>query len=135
MKNFRHRVEQRFEDFARCVYRHRIKTTIIMLVLMVTIISQIPKITIDNTQFAASLTGIFQGWDVAFYIADICAQNGYISATSLFPTTRSEFKYPRINRWDCFLSLRRSPAHHGYWGQRPGVSGCSVQFLKSLLIH
>jgi hypothetical protein len=51
---------------------------------------------IDNTQFAASLTGIFQGWDVSFYIADIYAQNGYISTTSLFPATRSELKHPRI---------------------------------------
>src|SRR5210317_2082718 len=49
MKNFRHRVEQRFEDFAHFVYRHRIKTAIIMLVLMGTIISQIPKITIDTS--------------------------------------------------------------------------------------
>jgi len=51
---------------------------------------------IDNTQFAASLNGIFQGWDVSFYIADIYAQNGHISATSLFPVTRFEIKHSRI---------------------------------------
>ena len=51
---------------------------------------------IDNTQFAASLNGIFQGWDVSFYIADIYAQNGYISATSPFPAPRFEIKHPRI---------------------------------------
>ena len=36
---------------------------------------------IDNTQFAASLNGIFSGWDVSLYFADIYAQNGYISTT------------------------------------------------------
>ena len=29
---------------------------------------------LDNTQFAASLNGIFQGWDVSFYVADIDAR-------------------------------------------------------------
>jgi hypothetical protein len=51
---------------------------------------------IDNTQFAASLNGIFQGWDISFYVADIYAQNGYISPTSLFPVAQSEIKHPRI---------------------------------------
>ena len=37
---------------------------------------------IDNTQFAASLNGIFSGWDISFYFADIYSQLGYISPTS-----------------------------------------------------
>ena len=52
---------------------------------------------IDNTQFAASLTGIFQGWDISFYAADVYAQNGHISATSLFPVpVGSEVKHSRV---------------------------------------
>jgi hypothetical protein len=51
---------------------------------------------IDNTQFAASLNGIFQGWDISFYIADIYAQNGHISPTSLSPLPRSEVKHSRV---------------------------------------
>ena len=49
MKNFRHRVEQGFEDFAHFVYHRRIKTVAIMLILMGMIISQIPRITIDTS--------------------------------------------------------------------------------------
>jgi len=49
MKNLRNRVERGFENFAYFVYRHRIKTVIIMLLLMATLISQIPKITIDTS--------------------------------------------------------------------------------------
>jgi len=51
---------------------------------------------IDNTQFAASLNGIFSGWDVSFYFADIYARNGYISPTSRFPVAKSELKHARI---------------------------------------
>ena len=49
MVSLRNRVEQGFEDFAHFVYRHRIKTAIIMLLLMGAVISQIPKITIDTS--------------------------------------------------------------------------------------
>ncbi len=51
---------------------------------------------IDNTQFAASLNGIFQGWDISFYLADIYAQNGYISKDYLFSVPQSELKHPRV---------------------------------------
>jgi hypothetical protein len=51
---------------------------------------------IDNTQFAVSLNGIFQGWDVAFYFADLYAQNGYIAPTSPVPAPPFEIKHPRI---------------------------------------
>ena len=49
MVNLRNRVERGFENFSHFIYRHRIKTVIIMLLLMGTIISQIPKITIDTS--------------------------------------------------------------------------------------
>ena len=49
MVSLRNRVERGFENFSHFIYRHRIKTVIIMLLLMGTIISQIPKITIDTS--------------------------------------------------------------------------------------
>ena len=51
---------------------------------------------IDNTQFAASLNGIFQGWDVSFYVADIYAREGHLSPTSQIPVARSEVKHSRL---------------------------------------
>jgi Protein of unknown function (DUF1302) len=51
---------------------------------------------IDNTQFAASLTGVFHGWDISFYGADIYAPNGHISPTSLLPTPQFEVEHARI---------------------------------------
>jgi hypothetical protein len=51
---------------------------------------------VDNTQFAVSLNGIFQGWDISFYVADIYAQNGFISQTSIFPVPKFEVKHARI---------------------------------------
>ena len=51
---------------------------------------------IDNTQFAASLNGFFQGWDISFYVADIYAQNGHISPISRVPAPQFEVKHSRI---------------------------------------
>lgn len=51
---------------------------------------------IDNTQFAVSLNGIFQGWDVSFYFADIYAQNGHIAPTSPAPIPQFEIKHARL---------------------------------------
>ena len=47
MTNFRHRVEEWFESFAHIIYRNRIKTIVIILLLTAAAVSQIPKITID----------------------------------------------------------------------------------------
>lgn len=47
MANFRHRVEEWFEGFAHCIYRNRIKTIVIILLLTAAAVSQIPKIKID----------------------------------------------------------------------------------------
>ncbi|MCK5206108.1 MAG: Fis family transcriptional regulator, partial [Desulfobacterales bacterium] len=49
MKNFRNRIEAWFEIYAHVIYRNRIKTIVIMLVLTAAMISQIPKITIDTS--------------------------------------------------------------------------------------
>ena len=49
MKNFRHRIETWFETYARVIYRNRIKTIVIMLVLTAAIVTQIPKISIDTS--------------------------------------------------------------------------------------
>jgi len=47
MANIRNRVEKWFEDYARVIYYNRIKTILIMFVVIAAIVSQIPKITID----------------------------------------------------------------------------------------
>ena len=49
MKNFRNRIEAWFETYAHVIYRNRIKTIVIMLVLTAAMVSQIPKITIDTS--------------------------------------------------------------------------------------
>ncbi len=49
MKNFRNRIEKWFEAYAHFIYRNRIKTIVIMLVLTAAMVSQIPKISIDTS--------------------------------------------------------------------------------------
>jgi predicted RND superfamily exporter protein len=49
MESLRNQVEQGFEKFAYFIYRHRIKTVIITLLLLGAVICQIPKITIDTS--------------------------------------------------------------------------------------
>ena len=50
----------------------------------------------QHAQFAASLNGIFSGWDLSFYFADVYAQSGYLSPVSPAPTPRFEIEYPRL---------------------------------------
>ena len=47
MKNFRHRIEHYFEDFARLTYHHRIKTLVLMGLLIAATLSQLPNISMD----------------------------------------------------------------------------------------
>ncbi|MEJ2220744.1 MAG: MMPL family transporter [Desulfobacterales bacterium] len=49
MKNFRNRIEAWFETYAHVIYRNRIKTIVITLILVAAMVSQIPKITIDTS--------------------------------------------------------------------------------------
>jgi hydrophobe/amphiphile efflux-3 (HAE3) family protein len=49
MKNFRNRIEKWFETYAHVIYRNRIKTIVIMLVLTAAMVTQIPKISIDTS--------------------------------------------------------------------------------------
>jgi len=49
MASIRYRIEQSFEQFAHIIYRNRIKTVIVMLILIAAVVSQIPKITIDTS--------------------------------------------------------------------------------------
>ncbi len=51
---------------------------------------------IDHTQLGVSLNGIFRGWDVSFYYADIYAQNGYLNPISMSPPPQFEVKHPRV---------------------------------------
>jgi hydrophobe/amphiphile efflux-3 (HAE3) family protein len=47
MKNLRHQVENWFGDFARIIYHHRIKTIVLMGLLIAAMLSQLPNITMD----------------------------------------------------------------------------------------
>ena len=49
MKNFRNRIEKWFETYAHVIYRNRIKTIVIMLVLTAAMVTQIPQISIDTS--------------------------------------------------------------------------------------
>ena len=49
MSAIRNRIEKGFEQFARKIYRHRIKTLLVILVITAAIITQIPKITVDTS--------------------------------------------------------------------------------------
>jgi hypothetical protein len=51
---------------------------------------------IDHSQFGVSLNGIFQGWDVSFYYADIYAQNAYLNPIAANLTPQFEVKHPRV---------------------------------------
>ena len=47
MANVRNRIEDGFESVARVLYHHRIKTLLVMLILVAAIVSQVPRIEID----------------------------------------------------------------------------------------
>ncbi|UCH20190.1 MAG: MMPL family transporter [Deltaproteobacteria bacterium] len=49
MANIRNKIEKHFEDFARVIYRNRIKTIVSMLILVAATVSQIPKIVFDTS--------------------------------------------------------------------------------------
>lgn len=51
---------------------------------------------IENTQFAASLSGIFRGWDASLYFADIYSQEGYLAPKALTPQPQFEIEHARI---------------------------------------
>jgi len=49
MSGIRWRIEKGFERFAHRIYRNRIKTILLMLMITAVIVSQIPKITVDTS--------------------------------------------------------------------------------------
>ncbi|MCH8844466.1 MAG: MMPL family transporter [SAR324 cluster bacterium] len=49
MATLRDRIDTGFSNFGRIVFRHRIKTIVLMLILIGAFVSQIPKITFDTT--------------------------------------------------------------------------------------
>ena len=61
MGQVRYQIEKAFEGFARAIYRNRIKTILLVLLLSGAIISQIPKITVDT-----SMEGFLHEEDPAF---------------------------------------------------------------------
>ncbi len=61
MVQVRYQIEKAFEGFARAIYRNRIKTILLVLLVSGAIISQIPKITVDT-----SMEGFLHEEDPAF---------------------------------------------------------------------
>lgn len=59
----------------------------------------------DNTQFAVSVSGIFSGWDLSLYFADIYDPNAFISQTSSVPAPQFELKHSRIRMLGSAFSL------------------------------
>ena len=51
----------------------------------------------ENMQYAAALTGVFSGWDIGFYGADIYADQTYAVLTSPGPPEQFVRKHARIN--------------------------------------
>ena len=49
MANIRYRIEKWFETYAHAIYRHRIKTIIITLLITSVLIYQIPKLHVDTS--------------------------------------------------------------------------------------
>lgn len=49
MRNFRHRIEKWFENLAHLLFRHRLKTILIMVIIAAGFISQIRHITVDTS--------------------------------------------------------------------------------------
>ena len=49
MENLRRRIDEGFAAFARLIYRNRIKTLVLMALLVGGLLSQMPKLTSDNS--------------------------------------------------------------------------------------
>ena len=49
MENLRRRIDEEFAAFARLIYRNRIKTLVLMALLVGGLLSQMPKLTSDNS--------------------------------------------------------------------------------------
>ncbi len=56
-----------------------------------------PEDGFENAQYATSLTGIFSGWDINFYYANIYADQSYAEEISSGPPEQSVRKHARIN--------------------------------------
>jgi len=64
-----------------------------------------PATTLENTQFAASLSGVFGAWDTAFYLADVWDDKAHteLNAVSL----REERRHKRIRMAGAAASLAK----------------------------
>lgn len=53
----------------------------------------IPADTFENTEYAASLNGIFTGWDIAFYYADYYEDTPYLKISSVGGLPLAELRH------------------------------------------
>ena len=59
--------------------------------------ADMPKDAFGNPEYAAALTGIFSGWDIAFYWANIYDDQSYARVLSPGPPPQLILKHARIN--------------------------------------
>jgi len=59
--------------------------------------ADMPEDAFGNPEYAAALTGIFSGWDIAFYWANIYDDQSYSQVTSPGPPPQLILKHARIN--------------------------------------
>ena len=56
----------------------------------------IPKDGFENAEYAATVGGVFRGWDIAFYGADIYDDRAHTELVSMGPPPRFELQHSRI---------------------------------------
>lgn len=52
--------------------------------------------TLDNTEYAVALHGIFRGWDVSLYWANIYDEKAHIATDALFPVPKFRLDHSRL---------------------------------------
>ena len=62
----------------------------------------VPSDSLDNTEFAAALSGIFSGWDVAFYFADVYDDKPHQEAKS---DGKKERKHARLKMFGSAFNI------------------------------
>jgi len=70
---------------------------------------KIPSSSIDNTEYALALNGIFSGWDISFYWADVFNDQAHLESTGGYP--------PDLELWHARIKMIGVSANvaHGSW--------------------
>jgi hypothetical protein len=66
-----------------------------------------PKSCVDNTEFAIAVNGIFSGWDISFYWADIYEDMPHMELVSSGPPPLTEMKHTRLKMYGTAFNIAR----------------------------